>query len=667
MIVVTGGRDAAQKLRRYAMPDRPQPRAGRRVVEHPDPARRLLRPRRGSTSSSKSLGVAPNMLTRRLDALVEAGPAGAAALQRAAAALRICADRARARFPAGAAGAARLGQPPFRARGPQRRDASTPQPAGRSSRSCRSARRAARRRSADIRVSPGPAAANAAALERAAARSEGDASHERHVLERDARGRAPAGAPAKRRLPASACCRRRARWLLAVPAAWYGHHWWTVGRFIESTDDAYVGGDVTVIAPKVAGLHRRGRGDRQPGGACRRPAGEASTTATTAPRCAKAEASVDAQQATLANLDATRRLQQAMIAQAAGRRRRGRRRDRRARATTQTATSTLSARPAASVQRFQQADADYKQAAAAGPRPQAGRSTRRSASSTSSTRRSSRPRPRWRGAIADRDLAQLNLGYTELRAPIDGTIGNRSARAGAYATVGAQLLSRRAGARPVGRRQLQGKPAGRACSPGQPATIEADVLPGAGVPRPRRQPGARRPARSSACCRRRTPPATSPRSCSACRCASCSTATPAPRPAAPRPVGHGRRRRATRGDRHERRRHQRRRSPSSAAGASCRRCGEGLRLRHHVRRLLHRAARHPDRLGLAARHRRRAVGRRRRDRLGADQLPDRRDHRHPAVGLAVARDVDALAVLRLGRRLHRSPACCAAGPGTSRA
>ncbi|HEY1506702.1 MAG TPA: HlyD family efflux transporter periplasmic adaptor subunit [Stellaceae bacterium] len=45
------------------------------------------------------------------------------------------------------------------------------------------------------------------------------------------------------------------------------------------------------------------------------------------------------------------------------------------------------------------------------------------------------------GAIADRDAAKLNLSYTELRAPIDGTIGNRTARAGSYATVGAQLLS----------------------------------------------------------------------------------------------------------------------------------------------------------------------------------------------------------------------------------
>ncbi|HSY42506.1 MAG TPA: hypothetical protein VK811_01255, partial [Candidatus Acidoferrum sp.] len=32
------------------------------------------------------------------------------------------------------------------------------------------------------------------------------------------------------------------------------YQWWTVGRFIESTDDAYLGGDVTVIAPEVAGF-----------------------------------------------------------------------------------------------------------------------------------------------------------------------------------------------------------------------------------------------------------------------------------------------------------------------------------------------------------------------------------------------------------------------------
>ena len=42
--------------------------------------------------------------------------------------------------------------------------------------------------------------------------------------------------------------------LLALGAARFGHDWWTVGRFIETTDDAYVGGDVTPISPHVAGF-----------------------------------------------------------------------------------------------------------------------------------------------------------------------------------------------------------------------------------------------------------------------------------------------------------------------------------------------------------------------------------------------------------------------------
>jgi len=35
--------------------------------------------------------------------------------------------------------------------------------------------------------------------------------------------------------------------------AWYGHAWWTNGRFMISTDDAYIEGDITSIAPKVTG------------------------------------------------------------------------------------------------------------------------------------------------------------------------------------------------------------------------------------------------------------------------------------------------------------------------------------------------------------------------------------------------------------------------------
>ncbi|MFG1298522.1 HlyD family secretion protein [Xanthobacter sp. V3C-3] len=37
---------------------------------------------------------------------------------------------------------------------------------------------------------------------------------------------------------------------------WFGMHWWTVGRFEISTDDAYVGADTSVLAAKVGGYVR---------------------------------------------------------------------------------------------------------------------------------------------------------------------------------------------------------------------------------------------------------------------------------------------------------------------------------------------------------------------------------------------------------------------------
>src|ERR1700692_3166039 len=39
-----------------------------------------------------------------------------------------------------------------------------------------------------------------------------------------------------------------------IAAALYGYQYWTIGQYIESTDDAYVGGNVTDLAPKVSGL-----------------------------------------------------------------------------------------------------------------------------------------------------------------------------------------------------------------------------------------------------------------------------------------------------------------------------------------------------------------------------------------------------------------------------
>src|SRR4030088_568721 len=42
--------------------------------------------------------------------------------------------------------------------------------------------------------------------------------------------------------------------LLAVILAVVGGHWWfTEGRWIESTDNAYVQGDITVLSPRIDG------------------------------------------------------------------------------------------------------------------------------------------------------------------------------------------------------------------------------------------------------------------------------------------------------------------------------------------------------------------------------------------------------------------------------
>ena len=53
---------------------------------------------------------------------------------------------------------------------------------------------------------------------------------------------------------------RRIPWMLLavltviVALALAASYWFFVGRFVETTDDAYVGGDVTVMAPKVNGF-----------------------------------------------------------------------------------------------------------------------------------------------------------------------------------------------------------------------------------------------------------------------------------------------------------------------------------------------------------------------------------------------------------------------------
>ena len=60
--------------------------------------------------------------------------------------------------------------------------------------------------------------------------------------------------------PAAAAPKKRRSLVLPVVvlallagAGWYGYDWWTNGRFLVSTDDAYIEGDIATISPKVTG------------------------------------------------------------------------------------------------------------------------------------------------------------------------------------------------------------------------------------------------------------------------------------------------------------------------------------------------------------------------------------------------------------------------------
>jgi membrane fusion protein (multidrug efflux system) len=226
--------------------------------------------------------------------------------------------------------------------------------------------------------------------------------------------------------------------LAALGLAEVTYNWWAVGRFVESTDDAYVGGDVTVIAPKVAGfISKLAVGDNQQvhAGDLLLKLDERDYLAAQA----KAEAAVAIQDAALTNLDATRRLQEAVVTQAQA---------------TIAATDAEIVRAhddevrlmrllkdsAVSVQESQRADAEYKEAVALGEKSRAGLVAAQRQLDVIDTQKQ-QVQAALEQAMAELELARLNVSYTELRAPIDGTVGNRSAQVGAYATIGSQLIS----------------------------------------------------------------------------------------------------------------------------------------------------------------------------------------------------------------------------------
>ncbi|TGN98383.1 MULTISPECIES: HlyD family secretion protein [unclassified Burkholderia] len=224
--------------------------------------------------------------------------------------------------------------------------------------------------------------------------------------------------------------------VVAVAAA--ALDWLFVLRFQESTDDAYVGGDVTVLAPKVNGfVDKILVTDNQ-----RVKAGDVLVQLDARDydaKLAQASAEVDSARSAVAELEAKQQLQYAVIGQHAA--------DRNASSAELTRASSDRVRyrelvksDAVSNQIVERADADYSKADAAVARSDAALLASKRQLDVLGAQLAD-ARARVNTALAAQRVAALNVEYTTIRSPVDGYVGNRTGRVGMLANVGVPLLT----------------------------------------------------------------------------------------------------------------------------------------------------------------------------------------------------------------------------------
>lgn len=228
--------------------------------------------------------------------------------------------------------------------------------------------------------------------------------------------------------------------LLAALAAgiWYAHRYWTEGRFLVETDDAYVQVDFAVLAPRVSGY------------VAAVPAVENARVRAGDPlvmiddgdyraQLAQAEAQLAGQSAAIRRIDAQRVAAETAVAQAQAR---------------QTAAQAVSDQAAAdlaryarlaqndvaSTQRLEAARASAASAAAAVSEAGAGIAAARANVEVIAAQKAE-AEAALPGLQAARDTAARSLADTVIRAPTDGVVGNLSVVAGDYVTPGRRLLA----------------------------------------------------------------------------------------------------------------------------------------------------------------------------------------------------------------------------------
>ncbi len=236
---------------------------------------------------------------------------------------------------------------------------------------------------------------------------------------------------------------KRAALALAVAlgvaaAADFGHYYLTTGRYLETTDDAYVKANSTIIAPKVSGyISEVLVADNEPVKAGQLLARIDDRDFKTALNQAKAD--VAASEAAVKNLNAQIELQEPLIQQQAAEVDAAEANLKFAREE-QARYDGLMKSGSGTVQRAQQTDAALRAQTAQLLQGKAGLAAANKKIEVLSTQRAQAVAQLDRARAVEQQAA-LNLSYTQITAPVDGTVGARTLRVGQYVQAGTQLMS----------------------------------------------------------------------------------------------------------------------------------------------------------------------------------------------------------------------------------
>jgi membrane fusion protein, multidrug efflux system len=236
---------------------------------------------------------------------------------------------------------------------------------------------------------------------------------------------------------------KRAALALAVAlgvagAADFGYGYLTTGRYLETTEDAYVKADSTIVSPKISGyLAEVLVGDNQPVKAGQLLARIDDRDFRTA--LEQAHADVAGSEAAVSNLDAQMALQQPLIEQ-------GTADVAAAEANLQFASEEqaryegLMKSGSGTVQRAQQSDAALREKTALLQHGKSGLLAAEKKVDVLTTERA-KAMAELDHARAVEQQATLNLSYTRITAPVDGTVGARTLRVGQFVQAGTQLMA----------------------------------------------------------------------------------------------------------------------------------------------------------------------------------------------------------------------------------